>query len=334
MGEMCAPLPSRSPLPVAKKQNNPAAPSASPGAKEQNPPDLGDQEQNIPSPAVTPVANERDPPSTVQAIKIDRRNQKQQLQKIEFLQMALKSALSSRSILCDKETAYKRMNQDGVALIANGIRLNEDIHATVSFLCKGTYQKSGWHSIFQTVDEKGTPDIGLGRRQQLVFDEDWTLAVDSPRKLWKRAIDKKLQQLLNVILTKDIRKQYKDPYHTLIRSKRPCRNQVWHYDQFFPRSTKCAACGDILPFVVILALEEQMFTFLDVEVKKEPTRVCMQKGDVLLVRGDCLHRGTDYDYSPTKQTYHVRGHAYIDPKRFKREENTTYPSEKYSKFLP
>ena len=279
------------------------------------------------------VVEEQNPPMTHAAIKKARCQERKEQKKIAHLELCVKSVLSCRSIVCGKETAYQCMNDRGVALIPDGIQLNEDIHAAVKHLCEGKYDSKGWDNIFQFIDAKGAPQSGDGKRQQLVYNEDWVFAEDSPRKLWSRYIKHKVARLLKGILTKEISDQYKDPSHTLIRSKRQCANQPWHYDQCFPGSERCEACGNVLPFVILVALEEDMYTFLDVELNGRPTRVCMKMGDVLLVRGDCLHRGTDFKYAPAGKKYHVRGHAYIDPVDFKRQENITYPHDKYSSFL-
>ena len=240
--------------------------------------------------------------------------------------------------MTQKNKAYDFMNEHGVALIKKGITLNERIQATIQLLCTGDNDESCWDSIFEKEDAKGGLSYGTKKRQQLVFDEDWLKAghrSSSPRMLWRREIVKKTNNFLRDILQKKILRKYKTPYHTLLRSSLHCPNQCWHYDQFYPGSDAWKMCqGKEFPFVIVVAVEEKALSFLDVEVGGKPTRICMEKGDVLLVRGDCLHRGTDYTYGgPESKRYHVRAHAYIDPKSFKRPTNTTFHDNKYPSFL-
>ena len=83
---------------------------------------------------------------------------------------------------------------------------------------------------------------------------------------------------------------------------------------------------------MIIGLEE--YSFLDVKFAEEPMRVCLAKGDVLLVRGDCLHRGTEFTFSEDRRTQHLRGHVYIYPHTFRREQGVTYINDEYPTFTP
>ena len=309
----------RPPTPETRAQQQP--PTTSGRAQQQSPATATDESLDIPSSS-----------QTREDIKVSRRKARKQASAIAHLKLCVDGLFSSRQILADHENAYKRMNTYGVALIPNAIRLNEEIHCVIEFLCTNKdYKKTGWDDIF----EKAAGDAGTRKRQQLTYDDNWNSAADSPRTLWKRVICTKIEKLLRKILPKETYKKYKKPYHTLLRSNLNCPNQAWHYDQFFPDSDVCKKRlneRDVMPFVMVTAVEEHMCTFLDVEVKGKPMRVCMKKGDVLLLRGDCLHRGTDFKYSPTNQRYHVRGHAYIDPNNFDRKANMTYVYDIYQYF--
>jgi hypothetical protein len=230
------------------------------------------------------------------------------------------------------------MNKHGVALIKKGITINERIQAVIEVLCTGDNDKRCWDSIFEKQNAKGELSVGTQKRQQLVFDKDWSDAgykTSSPRMMWRREIKKKVSDFLRDVLPSNILGKYKTAYHTLLRSILHCPNQCWHYDQFYPGSDAWKKCqGKEFPFVVIVAVEEEALSFLDVEVGGKPTRICMEQGDVLLVRGDRLHRGTDYTYGGRdSKRYHVRAHAYIDPKTFQRPKNTTFDDDKYPTYL-
>ena len=290
-------------------------------------PDQQQPDQNPPPVAVGKSVNE--------FVRERREKRKQELYQ-KYLQLSLKSALASCYIVTDKNQAYRFMNEHGVALIKKGITITEQMHATIGSLCTGTNDVNAWDSIFEKIGVDGKLSEGTGRRQQLVFNKDWKqkFTKSPPRDVWKRQINDKVNKFLKVILTRAVSAKYKPAYHTLIRSARRCPNQCWHYDQFYPESDAWRMRRDKeFPFVVIVALEEKELTFLDVEVDGQPKRICMEKGDVLLVRGDCLHRGTDFKYAPAGKKYHVRGHAYIDPKDFQRQENTTFAHNKYPTFL-
>ena len=327
-------------LPAAAARDQQQLPAAAAPPVQQQPqiaedrasPDIAPDEQPDQNPSPAPVLK------TVNQILLQRRNKRKEALYQKYLELSLRSSLDSSCLVTQKNKAYDFMNEHGVALIKKGITLNERIQATIQLLCTGDNDESCWDSIFEKEDAKGGLSYGTKKRQQLVFDEDWIKAghrSSSPRMLWRNEIVKKTNNFLRDILQKKILRKYKTPYHTLLRSSLHCPNQCWHYDQFYPGSDAWKMCqGKEFPFVIVVAVEEKALSFLDVEVGGKPTRICMEKGDVLLVRGDCLHRGTDYTYGgPESKRYHVRAHAYIDPKSFKRPTNTTFHDNKYPSFL-
>ena len=306
------------------QQQLPAA--ATPGVQQQ--PQIA-ADRASPDTAPAPVSK------TVNQILLQRRNKRKKALYQKYLELSLRSSLHSSCLVTQKDQAYDFMNKRGVSLIKKGITINERIQAVIEVLCT---DEQYWHSIFEKQNAKGELSVGTKKRQQLVFDKDWIEAghkTSSPRMMWRREIQKKVSDFLRDVLPSNILGKYKTAYHTLLRSILHCPNQCWHYDQFYPNSDAWKKCqGKEFPFVVIVAVEEKALSFLDVEVGGKPTRICMERGDVLLVRGDCLHRGTDYTYGGRdSKRYHVRAHAYIDPKTFQRPENTTFDDDKYPTYL-
>ena len=73
------------------------------------------------------------------------------------------------------------------------------------------------------------------------------------------------------------------------------------------------------PFSIIVGVEN--YSFLDfVHVRKQNTlqRICFQKGDLLFIRGDIPHRGTEN----SAEHEHYRVHIYCDPAGIKEDDKS------------
>ena len=249
--------------------------------------------------------------------------------------MSFGACLASRKVTTDIKNAYKFMTRHGVALVCSAIKVTKNMTDKMTWLSTMSKFVKGWEPIFNAIDRHGNSNNGNEKRQHLKYDDSWGKAfpgVKSPRKEWETEIGKTVSKFLDCILPDDFESHVSE--HSLIRSLMKCTAQPWHYDQGFPGSERWQNVGDKnCPFVMVIGLED--CSFLDVEFADTPMRVFLAKGDVLLVRGDCLHRGTEFTFSEDcDKKQHLRGHVYIYPRSFSRDVGATYIDDKYPKFVP
>ena len=76
-------------------------------------------------------------------------------------------------------------------------------------------------------------------------------------------------------------------------------------------------------FSVMIGFEEYSYLDIKTEYDEQPVRICLQRGDVFLFRGDIPHRGTENHCSQD----HFRIHVYVDPKYTKSEQKNKSDSE-------
>lgn len=326
-----------------KSQKVPEAASAASAAsavKPQNLPTAATADRNVPeAPSaaklqdVSGAGESHNVPASAAAVKPVRFSQYVQQRKvcerlknnIAYLRMSLSACLESRLVTTDIENAYMFMRTNGAALMCSAIFVTKEMTDIMNFLSDETtlYGKRGWEPIFNGVTKLGESHFGKGRRQHLKYTANWKeKGGKSPRALWEKATITAVTKLLRKILPKDFVEYFLE--HTLIRSLMSCSAQPWHFDQGFPGSERFNGVGDNnCPFVIIIGLEE--YSFLDLVFNGKQIRVCLAKGDVLLVRAECLHRGTEFTFSEDpKKTQHLRGHVYVFPCSFPREKDATY----------
>ena len=321
---------------AAAESKNVVAAAVAVGAATQNPPAAVSavESEKVSAAAVAAGAATLDSSNehvTFSRFEQERRERDRLKRSVKHLKMTLSACLASREVTTDIKNAYEVMKKKGVALVTSALTVTQRMTDKMQFLDRIS---SFWEPIFNGVREDGTTFKRDGKRLHLKYNDEWQKKYPKkqlPRERWQKDVEAAVRKLLKAILSESYASSA-ILEHTLIKSEMNCVAQPWHYDQAFP-DTKCrkAVDGKDCPFVLIIGLEE--FSFLDVEIKGKPMRVCLTKGDVLLVRGDCLHRGTEFKYSEHGRTTHLRGHVYVYPKSFDIQRGVTFVNDKYASFL-
>lgn len=110
----------------------------------------------------------------------------------------------------------------------------------------------------------------------------------------------------------------------IVRSEACCKRQQLHYD-YDTNKLKSMYKKDY-PYGLIVSVSDNS-RFIIKPNNSKAKIVYLNKGDVLIFRGDLLHAGAEY------YNENIRLHAYIDSKKYKREKNTTYkPSLSHENF--
>ena len=100
----------------------------------------------------------------------------------------------------------------------------------------------------------------------------------------------------------------------IVRSEPFCKRQKLHYDYDTDVLRKLQTKD--YPHGLIVAVSDHSRFIVNGSGKN--TTVHLNKGDVLVFRGDLLHAGAEY------YNENIRLHAYIDSKKYTRDKNITY----------
>lgn len=103
----------------------------------------------------------------------------------------------------------------------------------------------------------------------------------------------------------------------IVRSEPYCKRQKMHHD-YDVNELRQIKKKDYPYGIIVGVSDHSRFIVSDGKDKSRPKTIHLDKGDVLIFRGDVLHAGAEY-YSEN-----VRLHAYIDSTKYKREKNRTY----------
>ena len=124
------------------------------------------------------------------------------------------------------------------------------------------------------------------------------------------------QTLRKFMKTKGFVKHYLKDL-VIVRSEPYCKRQKLHidYDKDKLRSMKKTD----YPYGIIVGVSDNSRFIVSINNKIQTIHI--NKGDVIIFRGDLVHAGAEY-YSEN-----VRLHAYIDSVKYKREKNRTYIHE-------
>lgn len=185
------------------------------------------------------------------------------------------------------------LEKDGYTVLPNVFNVNDAIQEQI-FSSKFT-------NIFNSVKD-GKLQYST-RRQQSKATEKWC-----------RGLTRQLKYVLtkNDIFEKNIHK-----LSTLIalKSVKGCEKQTEHCDSaplgYFQGKTH-------FPMACVIALQNETKMYIRSLSTNNEKCLLLQKGDLLLFRGDVKHCGADYD------KLNIRLHAYIDILEYKRPKNKTF----------
>lgn len=100
----------------------------------------------------------------------------------------------------------------------------------------------------------------------------------------------------------------------IVRSEPYCKRQKLHTDYDIDKLRHIKKTD--YPYGILVGVSDNS-RFL-ISDKNRVKTIYINKGDIIVFRGDVLHAGAEY-YSEN-----IRLHAYVDSKKYKREKNTTY----------
>lgn len=105
----------------------------------------------------------------------------------------------------------------------------------------------------------------------------------------------------------------------IIRSEPYCKRQKLHHD--YDVNELRVIKKKNYPYGIIVGISDHSRFIISDDKQSRTRTIHIDKGDVLIFRGDVLHAGAEY-YSEN-----VRLHAYIDSVKYKRKKNKTYIPE-------
>ena len=158
----------------------------------------------------------------------------------------------------------------------------------------------------------------------IAFVKEWNSLDESIRKLLNKEFPKGWESTSNKVA---------ELSYSVLKSEGKLRTcQAMHCDSKTAYSYSKAKASTKFGFSIIVGIED--YSFLDFVNKEGLTnalhRVCMRKGDVLMIRGDIPHRGVEN----AADHEHYRLHVYCDPVGIKAEDkigkDTTIAYDKYS----
>ena len=143
--------------------------------------------------------------------------------------------------------------------------------------------------------------IEMGKKGTTIFNPDKKRRQITLKKT--NSIFKKIKLKLGTYL-----KQHNIGGLVILHSKKGCKQQRWHTDYDVQQVHESVS----KPYGVIIALQN------DTKFETPNKQFILQKGDMLLFRGDIVHAGASYEKENT------RIHVYLDVPEIKRRRNTTW----------
>ena len=185
------------------------------------------------------------------------------------------------------------LEKDGYMVLPNVFSINDTI--------KQQILSSGFTNIFNSVKD--------GKLQYSAFRQQ-----SKATEKWCRCLTRRLKHVLTEekVFQKNIHK-----LSTLIalKSVKGCKKQTEHCDSaplgYFEGKTH-------FPMACVIALQSGTKMYIRSLSTNKEECILLQKGDLLLFRGDVKHCGADYD------DLNIRLHAYIDIYDYKRPRNKTF----------
>lgn len=130
----------------------------------------------------------------------------------------------------------------------------------------------------------------------------------------------------------EINPQLKPSKFVIIKSKINCEKQLAHLDYEYNDQLKNIKDDEDVPLLVLIALMSNTSMYiwdkigetLSAEISPiEPTRIELDKGDILVFRADTIHAGSDY------LAENIRMHCYLDSETINRKKNRTWIVNKH-----
>ena len=250
------------------------------------------------------------------------------------LQMSLRASFARESVSIPPTAARHAMQEveeKGVCLVPGLADITKGFKEFI--FCRQQGLQS-WEYVFQRV-RGWVPDRGDKKRCQLVTNEDFR-GTKPPRPELQRLTAGMYKRLFSKL---GVSKDYVYEPNVLM-SILGAGNQPWHCD--VASENKYQGCKKF-PFNIIIGVSDIAFLDIVPPSSGSPVRVLIRKGDVLIFRGDVVHRGVEYKFNKTmdKTILNFRLHCYIDPKTtddgaaYIRPVDKTYPNYKtYDSFDP